>query len=426
MIYPRRRIQHRLMLAFATFTLAVSALFGFFAMAFVYTVEDKFMERSLEQEATLQRAHFANHRDWTKPSAQFITLHRDRASLPNDLVDSLTTTPKQREFSGNEGRHYHVLNLVKAGEAPWLVAEVSQQLIVRPIMPRLLRWLATWGLIMVALSLGLSWWLARRTSAPLERLAARILVATPESLPKRLAEGTRNDEVGALARGFDALLARTRDFIEREQEFTRDVSHELRTPLSVLRVSIERLQSDKSESANTSTQLASMLAATVLMEQTVNTLLSLARESKRETSQPVAILPLVERWIVSHADWLDQQPLRIDLRLSPKDEIALPESVLQLALANLLVNAFSHGTANGKVIVQMQAGELAICNPAGTIPDDAGDAFVKREGSSGFGLGLSIVRRLIERQGARIAITHADGWTCVRIAGVPAPWGNAD
>jgi signal transduction histidine kinase len=421
MISPRRRIQHRLMLAFATFTLGVSALFGLFAMAFVYTVEDKFMERLLEQEATLQRAHFAKHREWANPSAQFITLHQNQASLPTDIVDALTINPRRREFSGTESRHYHVLNLVRPGEAPWLVAEVSQQLIVRPMMPRLLRWLATWGLIMIALSLGLAWWLARRTSAPLERLAARISVATPERLPAGLSDGTRNDEVGALARGFDALLVRTRDFIAREQEFTRDVSHELRTPLSVLRMSIERLQSDKSVSADTSTQLAPMLAATVFMEQTVNTLLSLARESKRETCEPVAILPIVERWIVSHADWLDQQSLRIDLRLSPKEEIALPESVLQLALANLLVNAFSHGTAGGKVIVQMQARELVICNPAETMPNEAGDAFVKREGSAGFGLGLSIVQRLIERQGARIAITHADGWTSVRIAGVSAP-----
>jgi signal transduction histidine kinase len=285
---------------------------------------------------------------------------------------------------------------------------------------RLLHWLAAWGAGMVVLSLCLAWWLARRTSAPLERLAMRISAATPESLPQRLAEGTRNDEVGALARGFDALLARTRDFIEREQEFTRDVSHELRTPLSVLRMSIERLQSDKSVSTDTSSHLASMHAATVFMEQVVNTLLLLARESKRETRELVAILPLVERWIVSHADRLDQQSLGIDLCLSPKDEMALPESVLQLVIANLMVNAFSHGSVGGKVIVRMRERELVICNPAEAMPEEAGDAFVKREGSSGFGLGLSIVQRLIERQGARIDISHTDGWTCVRVAGNPA------
>jgi signal transduction histidine kinase len=420
-IYPRHRTQHRLMIAFAVFTLGVSALFGLFAMAFVYTVEDKFLERLLEQEASLQRAHFASHREWTRPSVQYISLHYDRETLPNDLVTTLTKTPQQREFYGSEGRHYHVLSLVRRGEPPWLVAEVSQQLIVRPLMPRLLRWFATWGAVMVALSLALGWWLARRTSAPLERLAARIATATPESLPLRLSEGTRNDEVGALARGFDALLARTRDFIEREQEFTRDVSHELRTPLAVLRMSIEKLQADKRASLSPPAQLASMLEATVFMEQVINTLLSLARESKHEASKPVAILPLMERWIVSHADWLDQQPLALDLRVSPRDEVALPESVLQLVIANLMVNAFSHGSVGGTVIVQMHEATLEIRNPGESVSlpfaNEQAKTLAKREGCSGFGFGLSIVRRLIERSGGHIDIAHADGWTCVRVSG---------
>jgi signal transduction histidine kinase len=421
MIFPRRRTQHRLMIAFAIFTLGVSALFGLFAVAFVYTVEDKFMERALEQEASLQRTHFATHREWTKPSAQYVSLHRDIESLPSDLRATLRIAPQQREFYGSEGRHYHVVNLLRRGEPPWLVAEVSQLLIVRPLMPRLLRWLATWGALVVVLSLGLSWWLARRTSAPLERLAIRIAAATPESLPLHLSEGTRNDEVGALAQGFDTLLARTREFIEREQEFTRDVSHELRTPLSVLRMSIEKLQTDESVSVDTSAQLSSMHEATVFMEQVINTLLSLARESKHELSKSVAILPLMERWIVSHADWLDQQTLSIDLRLSSRDHIMLPESVLHLVIANLLVNAFSHGSAGGTVVVQMQGDTLEIRNPAESasmsMNTEIAETLTKREGSSGFGIGLSIVRRLIERNGGRIDITHVGGSTSVRVAG---------
>ncbi len=417
-----QRIQHRLMIAFAMFTLGVSTLFGLFAMAFVYTVEDKFLDRLLEQEAQLQRAHFDIHRSWTNTSAAFISLHRSRSSLPADLVSSLTVEPKRREFAGTDGRHYHVLNLDRSGEPPWLVAEVSQQLIVRPMRERLLRWLAVWGFGMVALSLGLAWWLARRTSAPLERLASRIVSATPESLPQHLSDGVRNDEVGALARGFDALLDRTRDFIEREQVFTRDVSHELRTPLSVLRMSIERLQTEKSVTDETSKQLASMRCAVDFMEQAVNTLLLLARESKREASPPIAILPLVERWIVNHADWLDLQSLKIDVRLSAKDEIALPEPVLQLVLANLMGNAFAHGADGGKVIVQMQDGCLAICNPTEPtqIARDGDVTYAKREGSSGFRFGLSIVRRLMERYGAQIEIKHTDGWTCVRVVGAQA------
>jgi hypothetical protein len=51
----KQRLHRRWMLALAVFTLAVTALFGLFAMAFVYTVEDRFLERLLQQEAQAHR-----------------------------------------------------------------------------------------------------------------------------------------------------------------------------------------------------------------------------------------------------------------------------------------------------------------------------------------------------------------------------------
>lgn len=245
----KHRLHRRLMLALATFTLAVSALFGLFAMAFVYTVEDRFLERLLEQEAARQQEHFATHGRWTSTAADFISLHTAHRSLPADLAPLLAEQPRRREAAGQEGRHYHMLALQQVGQPPWLVAEVSQQLIVRPMRQDLLRWLVGWGLAMVALAIGLAWWLARRISAPLEQLAIRVGSAVPERLPARLAQGARDDEVGAVARGFDALLDRVRAFIARERAFTRDASHELRTPLAVLRMATERLQGDRSARA---------------------------------------------------------------------------------------------------------------------------------------------------------------------------------
>ena len=415
----RHRLHRRLMLALATFTLAVSALFGLFAMAFVYTVEDEFFERLLEKEAVRQRAHFAAHGRWAEIASDFITLHAEHRSLPADLAPLLADQPRRREAAGEAGRHYHVLPLQQASQPPWLVAEVSQQLIVRPMRQNLLQWLIGWGLAMVVLALGLAWWLARRISAPLEHLADQVTGAVPERLPERLAQGSRDDEVGAVARGFDALLDRVRDFIAREQAFTRDVSHELRTPLAVLRMSIERLQADSQLRPAVRQQLATMQAATLLMEQTVTTLLLLAREEEvvsRRPAEPVSLLPLVEQWVVAHAQWLDHQPLVLDLQLQRSDALALPAPVLQLAIASLLGNAFAHGQPGGRVSVQLERGALRIGNPSTQIPPGAGDAFVKGESSEGFGLGLSIVRRLLQQHGGQLEIEHHAGqtWATVR------------
>ena len=409
----KQPLQRRLMLSLAAFTLGVSALFGLFAMAFVYTVEDRFLERLLEQEAQAQQTHFARQGRWGPTGSAFITVHTEAASLPPELHSLLAEEPRRREAAGAEGRHYHLLPLQGPGGPPWLVAEVSQQLIVRPMRQELLGWLLGSGVAMVGLSLALARMLARRISAPLARLASEVAQGAPGQLPQHLAVGTRDDEVGALARAFDALLDRTRAFIGREQAFTRDASHELRTPLAVLRMAIERLQREAGLPAAVQQQLAPMHAAALLMEQTVGTLLLMAREADPPSTRapPTPVVPLVEQWVLAHADWLDAQGLTLDLHLPRNATMALPAPVLQLALSSLLGNAVTHGQQGGQVQVSLDAAGLRVSNPSVPLPPGVGEDFVKGQASGGFGLGLAIVRRLLEGHGSQLELLYAEGCT---------------
>jgi len=404
-------MHRRLMAVFAGFTLGVTALFGLFAMAFVYSVEDRFLEQLLAQEAARQQAHHRQHGEWTAPQSPFVVLHATAATLPADLAAPLTLEPWRTEFPGSDGRHYHVRNLAERGKAPWLIAEVSQLLIVRPMRDRLLRWLAGWAAGMVALALLLAWWLARRTSAPLETLAAQMAAADPARLPETIVGRDRSDEIGTMARGLDALMTRTRDFIDREQSFTRDASHELRTPLAVMRMALERMEADHGSQP----QVAAAQAAVRLMQQTVDTLLLLAREDAPTTSTPASLLPLVEKWTLAHEAWLDRQSVTLDVRLGTQDSIALPDAVAQLLLANLLGNAVAHGSRGGVIRITMEGGVLCIANPSAELPVGVGDAHIKGEASAGFGLGLSIMRRLLERYDGALDIRHSDGETSVRV-----------
>jgi signal transduction histidine kinase len=271
---------------------------------------------------------------------------------------------------------------------------------------------------MVALSLALAWWLARHTSRPLENLAAQVMRADPAKLPEAIVEQTRTDEIGTVARGIAALMARTRSFIEREQAFTRDASHELRTPLTVLRISSERLQADATLPVSARQQAQVMHAATLMMDQTVNTLLLLAREQGTPSTAVTAVLPLVEKWALVHENMLDERHTTLDLRLAAQHTLALPQPVAQLLIANLLGNAVTHGTRGGTIRLQMdQDGTLQISNPSAPAlksTDDSAD-FTTSESSAGFGFGLAIVHRLLEPYRGKMEIWHSDNTTHVRI-----------
>lgn len=380
-------LRTRLVLVLAFFTAAVIALFALFAMAFAFSVEDRFIERQLEQVATPLRAAYAQTGHWPQPTEAGFHVVQRAADLPPELATVLAREPGRREIGHSDGRHYHLLPLQGRHGPPWLLAEVSGQLIVRPMRAELLGWLLGWGLALLALAALLGAWLAQRVLRPLQALSHAAADARPDALPD-LPGRERTDEIGELARRLGVLLTRTRDFIAREQAFSRDASHELRTPLAVLRMGLE-----------TAPHSETLRAAVRQMQQTLDALLLLSRELPPGRSAP---LPLVEDWVLAHAPLLDARGLRLELQLRRDESLPLPEPLLQAVLASLLANALAHAELGACIRLHWRGSALVIAN-RGT-----GNA-------AGAGLGLPLVRRLLALQQAHLDFEQRDGWTEVAI-----------
>lgn len=403
----KHRLRNRLMLAFAAFTLAVTALFGLYAVVFAYTVEDMFFSAMLEREADAQLRHRAGSGAWAAPRDSWIRVVEDADGLPAGIAAILRAEPGRTEFAGADGDHYHLRALDAPEASAWLVAEVSGLLVVRPQRSALLRLLAWSGLAMVVLALLLGGWLARRTTAPLSRLAERVADAAPGRLPAAFAAGFRDDEVGLLARRLEELVARIDAFVAREREFTRDASHELRTPLAVIRGSTERLATDPSLSPQARDSLAHIRQSAASLEQTVGALLSLAREEALPGGDAsTRVLPLLERVVVDQSPLLDGKDIAVDIEVPADAVMVLPAPALNMLLSNLVGNAFAH-TREGRVSIRADQGRLHICNPGAGVREADLEPFAKDEASTGFGLGLSIVRRLCERYGIDLVIEEA-------------------
>ncbi len=408
------------MAVFAGFTLLVAALFGLYTLVFLYAVEDSFFNTVLAQEMQRQQRGHASTGHWIEPAQPFIRLYREPAQFPSEWRDTFLAEPQRREFPGSEGRHYHLKQVTAddGTDSVWLVAEVSRQLVVRPIRGQVLWLLAGTAVAAVVLALLLGWWLARRTTASLSRLAASVDAMTPDHLPPSLAQDSGNDEVAILARGLDALIGRVRDFVDREKTFTRDASHELRTPLAVIRSSAERLADDAGLSPASRDFLSRIRQSVAQLQQTLELLLTLAREEHalERAGSPVAdaapstrVLPVLERVIVDRfaAEDCDNNDGALQLNVPGQASLPMPASALTIVLGNLVGNALSH-RQGGAIVIDWQDGRLRVANQVAGIEasfDPAlRDAFGKREDSPGWGLGLAIIDRLCARHGLDLRI----------------------
>ncbi len=99
--------------------------------------------------------------------------------------------------------------------------------------------LLTLGPAALASALGGGYWLARKALSPVDRMAATAAEITATRLDRRLAEPDVHDELGCLARTFNAMIARLQRSFEEVRRFTADAAHELRTPLAAMRTEAE-------------------------------------------------------------------------------------------------------------------------------------------------------------------------------------------
>jgi signal transduction histidine kinase len=399
MIRTRYRLRRRLTIVFATFGAVVGLVYGAFTLTVAYEVEDDFFERMLTEEATVAEREFRGRGVWPVPRREFMRVYADTRLLPTDIAPVLAAEPARREMAGTDGRYYHVRRL-NAPQPAWLIAEVSGELVVRPVRGTLIRLIVIALVCLIAFAALLAIWMAKRTTAPLTRLTAIVEGLTPSALPRRIAQDFGDDEVGILARGLDGLTDRLRSFVAREQAFTRDASHELRTPLAVLRGTTERLLAAPTLGPAERTLVVQAAQMVGHLDQTVHTLLTLAREDAAPASDDVTPLrALVEEVVVEQAVLLDAKAVAVSTTVTAEAALPAPEAVVRILLANLIGNAFAHSHA-GTVMIAGEGRWFRISNSSDGHPTDGAmlvAPFVKGEQSAGWGLGLSIVERLCER-----------------------------
>jgi heavy metal sensor kinase len=285
--------------------------------------------------------------------------------------------------------------------------------------------LLTIGPLALACALGGGYWLARKALEPVDRMAATAAEITSHRLDRRLEEAGAEDELGALARAFNAMITRLQRSFEEVRRFTADAAHELRTPLAAMRTEAEvALRSPRSPERDARV-LEDLLEEMERLTRLVSQLLFLCREDAGLGAgdvRPVRLDNLVCE--VGEHMQVAAQEKGVDLALDLPGPCLVRGDAdrLRQLLFNLLDNAIKYTPPGGRAAVRSESSngqtrvtvaDTGIGIPADHLPH-VFDRFYRVDSSrspqtEGSGLGLAICRSIAEAHGGRLAIDSALG-----------------
>ena len=402
MIPPARTLRRQIVAGFLAFAALLSLLFAGSSFLVAYIVEDSLFEATVAEEAARQREHWLEHRRFAATGRDWISVHAAPTSLPADLRRAMGGERAAGEYWGDAGRHYHVAPLgLDDAPAAFVVAEVGERLAVRPMQGDLLAAIGLLSAAILIAAAALGYWLARRATEPLSRLVESVSRHEPGTAPAVSSDEYPRNEVGTLAMTIEAMLERTRAFVERETRFTRDASHELRTPLAVIRSSAELIESKGGVPPAIAAPFDRIRFAARQMEQSVELLLMLAREERPATSAPIPLLALVESAVLDESLACGASGAEVSVAVPDDTRTALDARSATTIIANLVRNAFQHGRGS-EVTIKVDGADLVI----GDRGSGVGPA---PQGSRAPGLGLAIVSRLCSLNHIPFSLKNREG-----------------
>ena len=268
-------------------------------------------------------------------------------------------------------------------------------------------------------SLPLLWFGIGRGLRPIERVRAALARRGPDD-DTALPDTDAPPELRPLVSTIDHMLVRVREAMSRERRFTDDAAHELRTPLTAIKTHLQvaRLASTRPGAAEVVTQaLASADQGVLRFQRTLDQLLLLARLDGRfdaavtETAEAAsAARQAIEDATTGHAA---AQRVVLEATGVPI-ALAMPETLLVLALRNLLDNALRCAPERSAVVLRIQRTghdrvSFSVLDEGPGLSDADCALAVQRfwrrgPGASGSGLGLSIVNAIAARHGGELIL----------------------
>ncbi|MCL6555511.1 MAG: HAMP domain-containing histidine kinase [Burkholderiales bacterium] len=406
-----RSLRLRVAFTFAWFGALVSLLLAAGLYVSARDLGTRLLDETLRAEMEDYLARRARNPHSLPPHTLMLRGYVLGPEASREIPEAVRTLPLGQYSIPLEGRPYRVIVAERAGVRHVMMFDETPHI---QRERRFLYVLAAGVAIMTLLSAAGGYWLAGRVVAPVTRLAREISEADPDAQAPALASHFGDDEVGEMARAFDAYIERLRAFIARERAFTADVSHELRTPLAVIQGATEVLQEDPSLNGRQQQRIARIARASRDMVELITALLLLAREetARANPDERCSVREVLTECIEHHRPLIADRAIRLELALDADLWLPVERTLLAVVIGNLIRNAFTY-TQGGTVRIRLSGDRLVVEDTGiGIRADELARVFeryYRGAASKGAGIGLSLVKRICDRQGWSITLDSEEG-----------------
>jgi len=283
-------------------------------------------------------------------------------------------------------------------------------------------------LLSTALVLMLGRIFAGRVLSPISRIVKQVSDITELNLNSRLDEGNKRDELSQLAQTFNRMLGRLQSAFVSQKNFIANASHEIKTPITVMSAEIEVSLLSRREQEYYEKVLQSVLSGLKGLDKLSSRLLMLAHTSADQPEMKFGMIRVDDVVWEMKAELLKAFPeytvdIEFDIDVSA-DSLVMEgdEQLIKVAIYNLMDNGCKYSDLHA-VRVYLHAQEAGFITllfqntGKGIGPDRLERIFEpfyragNETGTKGFGIGLSLVSRIVNHHKGSITVQSVPGKT---------------
>ena len=248
-------------------------------------------------------------------------------------------------------------------------------------------------------------------------------ISNSNNLSQRIMLGPGDDEMHRLADAFDNMLNKIETSFEKEKQFTSDASHELRTPVAVINSECEYVLECATNLEDAKESVISIKRQSDKMSKLISELLTISRmdrENLKINFEDVDVSELLN-FVCDEQEEIQTGTITLHRNIPSEIHIKADQMLIARMLINLISNAYTYGKENGNVWVLLTKEEnYAVFeikdDGIGIAKEDLAKIWERfyrvdksRANGENMGLGLSIVKWVVEHHNGLISINSKSG-----------------